>query len=125
VAKLVDRLLAAPHFGSAGPGTYGHLRYTETHATIELRRHHAWRYPIILIRAFNEDIPFDQIIRSTSLAICATAAPQSALCGSPGTAVPGLSQRFNESVIGTASIASAKSITMTASTCVHRLRSRR
>ena len=64
-AKLVDRLLASPHYGErwarhwldvaryADSGGYEH----------DYDYPHAWRYRDYVVRAFNEDKPYDQFIR--------------------------------------------------------------
>ncbi|MEM7697437.1 MAG: PSD1 and planctomycete cytochrome C domain-containing protein [Verrucomicrobiota bacterium] len=64
-AKVVDRLLASPHFGEKWARHWMDLmRYAETYG-------HEFDYPIdyaheyrdYLIRAFNLDLPYDQLIR--------------------------------------------------------------
>lgn len=65
VAKLVDRLLESPAFGERWARHWlDVVRFTETHG-IEWNYevHHAWRYRDYLIRAFNQDVPYDQFIR--------------------------------------------------------------
>lgn len=65
VERLVDRLLASPHFGERWARHWMDVvRFTETHGNEwNYEVHHAWRYRDYLIRAFNEDVPFDQMIR--------------------------------------------------------------
>ena len=64
-ADLVDRYLASPHFGERWARHWMDLfRYSESHGSegdpdIPL----AWRYRDYLIRAFNGDVPYDQLIR--------------------------------------------------------------
>ena len=64
-ANLVDRYLASPHFGERWARHWMDLfRYSESHGSegdpdIPL----AWRYRDYLIRAFNGDVPYDQLIR--------------------------------------------------------------
>ncbi|PQO35253.1 hypothetical protein C5Y96_09435 [Blastopirellula marina] len=63
--KLIDRLLASPHFGERWATHWLDLvRFAETHGFETNReRPHAWRYRDYVIRAFNEDMPYDQFIR--------------------------------------------------------------
>jgi hypothetical protein len=65
VERLVDRLLASPSFGERWARHWMDLvRYAETHGSEgdpEIRE--AWRYRDYLIRAFNADVPADQLIR--------------------------------------------------------------
>jgi hypothetical protein len=63
--KLVDRLLASPHFGERWARHWMDVvRFGETHGNEwNYEVHHAWRYRDYLIRAFNDDVPFDQLIR--------------------------------------------------------------
>src|SRR5437016_7695506 len=75
------------------------VRFTETHGNEwNYEVHHAWRYRDYLIRAFNDDVPYDQFAREH---LAGDLLPKPRLnrpltgLGSPGT-------RFNESVIGTA-----------------------
>ena len=62
---LVDRYLDSPHFGERWARHWMDLfRYSESHGSegdpkIPL----AWRYRDYLIRAFNGDVPYDQLIR--------------------------------------------------------------
>ena len=63
--KLVDKLLASPHFGERWARHWMDLvRYADT------RGHEydypvvgAWRYRDYLIRAFNNDVPYDQFVK--------------------------------------------------------------
>ncbi|MBI1830845.1 MAG: DUF1549 domain-containing protein [Planctomycetes bacterium] len=63
--KLVDRLLASPHFGERWARHWMDVvRFTETHGNEwNYDVHHAWRYRDYLIRAFNDDVPYDQLVR--------------------------------------------------------------
>ncbi len=63
--KLVDRLLASPHFGERWARHWMDVvRFTETHGNEwNYEVHHAWRYRDYLIRAFNQDVPYDQLVR--------------------------------------------------------------
>ena len=64
-ADLVDRYLDSPHFGERWARHWMDLfRYSESHGSegdpdIPL----AWRYRDYLIRAFNADVPYDQLVR--------------------------------------------------------------
>jgi len=63
--RLVDRLLASPRYGERMARRFMDIiRYSESHGSegdpdVPL----AWRYRDYLIRAFNEDVPYDQLIR--------------------------------------------------------------
>ncbi|MHC4876628.1 MAG: DUF1553 domain-containing protein [Planctomycetota bacterium] len=62
---FVDRLLDSPHFGEHWARHWMDVvRFAETHGyewNHEIRD--AWRYRDYLIRAFNRDLPYDQLIR--------------------------------------------------------------
>ncbi len=59
--KTVDALLASPHFGEKWARHWMDLvRYAETHGhEFDYPIEHAFEYRDYLIRAFNEDVPFD------------------------------------------------------------------
>ncbi len=62
--RLVDRLLASPHYGERwGRHWLDVVRFAESHGyeTNELRRN-AWPYRDWVIRAFNEDKPFSRFV---------------------------------------------------------------
>jgi len=63
--SLVDRLLDSPHFGEHWARHWMDVvRFAETHGyewNHEIRD--AWRYRDYLIRAFNNDVPYDQLVR--------------------------------------------------------------
>ena len=63
--KLVDRLLSSPHFGERWARHWMDVvRFGETYGqqwNFEVRG--AWRYRDYLIRAFNQDLPYDQMVR--------------------------------------------------------------
>lgn len=63
--KLVDRLLDSPHFGERWARHWMDLvRYAETRGhEFDYAIIGAWRYRDYLIRAFNEDVPYDELIR--------------------------------------------------------------
>ena len=62
---LVDRLLASPHFGERWARHWMDVvRYTDTYGyEWDIAARGAWRYRDYLIRAFNDDVPFDQLVR--------------------------------------------------------------
>ena len=64
-ADLVDRYLASPHFGERWARHWMDLvRYSESHGSEgDPDTRLAWRYRDYLIRAFNDDVPYDQLIR--------------------------------------------------------------
>jgi hypothetical protein len=88
----VERLLRSPHFGERWARHWMDVvRFSETHGNEwNYDVHHAWRYRDYLIRAFNDDVPYDQLIREHIA----------------GDLLPSprwnQKERFNESVIGTA-----------------------
>jgi mono/diheme cytochrome c family protein len=90
--KLVDRLLASPHFGERWARHWlDVVRFSETHGNEwNYEVQHAWRYRDYLTRAFNNDVPYDQLVREH---IAGDLLPQPR-CNRGGA--------FNESVIGTA-----------------------
>ncbi|WP_435011385.1 PSD1 and planctomycete cytochrome C domain-containing protein [Tundrisphaera lichenicola] len=89
---LVDRLLASPRFGERFARHWlDVVRYSETHGNEwNYDVPHAWRYRDYVIRAFNEDLPYDQFAREQ---IAGDLLPE------PRWNARG---RFNESLIGTA-----------------------
>lgn len=64
-AHEVDRLLASPHFGERWAQHWLDIaHYADTHGfERDKRRDHAWRYRDYVIRAFNDDKPYDQFLR--------------------------------------------------------------
>ena len=64
-ADLVDRYLDSPHFGERWARHWMDLfRYSESHGSEgDPGIPFAWRYRDYLIRAFNGDVPYDQLIR--------------------------------------------------------------
>ncbi|MEQ9409689.1 MAG: PSD1 and planctomycete cytochrome C domain-containing protein [Fuerstiella sp.] len=91
LATVVDRLLNSPHFGERWARHWLDLvRYAETLGhEFDYPLHHAWRYRDYVIRAFNQDVPYDQFVREHIA----------------GDLLPDPRrhpiQHFNESVIGT------------------------
>lgn len=63
--RLVDRLLASPHFGERWARHWMDVvRYTDTYGyEWDIPAKGAWRYRDYLVRAFNQDVPFDQLVR--------------------------------------------------------------
>ncbi|MFM8470815.1 MAG: PSD1 and planctomycete cytochrome C domain-containing protein [Limisphaerales bacterium] len=64
-AKLVDRLLASPHYGEQMARHWLDLtRYADSSGFAnDYTRGNAWRYRDYVVRAFNADKPYDQFIR--------------------------------------------------------------
>ncbi|MDF1751283.1 MAG: DUF1553 domain-containing protein [Verrucomicrobiales bacterium] len=62
---LVDELLESPHFGERWAQHWlDVIRWAETNGSeANLYRKNAWVYRDYVIRAFNEDLPYDQFIR--------------------------------------------------------------
>jgi hypothetical protein len=63
-AKLVDRLLASPHYGERwGRHWLDVVRYADSTANdANAVMRYAWRYRNYVIDAFNRDLPYDQFI---------------------------------------------------------------
>ncbi len=63
-AKVVDRLLASPHYGERWARHWLDLvRYAETNGhEFDNDKMDPWRYRDYVIRAFNDDIPYDQFV---------------------------------------------------------------
>jgi hypothetical protein len=63
--KVVDRLLASPHYGERQARHWLDLaRYAETDGhEFDREKPNAWRYRDYVIRAFNSDLPFDEFVR--------------------------------------------------------------
>ena len=61
---LMDSLLAGPHFGERWARHWMDVvHYTDTHGyEWDAPAKHAWRYRDYLVRAFNADVPFQQLI---------------------------------------------------------------
>lgn len=62
--RLVDRMLASPHFGERWAQHWLDIaHYADTHGfERDRRRPHAWRYRDWVIRAFNDDLPYDRFL---------------------------------------------------------------
>jgi hypothetical protein len=65
IATLVDELLASPHFGEHWTRQWLDLvRYAETLGhEFDYPLPYAWRYRDYVIRALNQDLPYDQFVR--------------------------------------------------------------
>lgn len=63
--RLIDRLLSSPHFGERWARHWMDVvRYTDTYGyEWDMPAKGAWLYRDYLIRAFNNDVPFDQLVR--------------------------------------------------------------
>lgn len=63
--RLVDRLLESPHYGEKwGRHWLDLVRFAETNSyETDEAKPHAWRYRDYVIRAFNEDKPYDRFIQ--------------------------------------------------------------
>jgi hypothetical protein len=63
--KVVERLLASPHYGERwGRHWLDVVRYADTGGySNDFERPNAWRYRDYVIRAFNQDKPYNQFIR--------------------------------------------------------------
>jgi cytochrome c553 len=63
--KVVDKLLASPHFGERwGRHWLDVARYAESSGkTVNMNYPHAWRYRDYVIDAFNKDKPYDQFVK--------------------------------------------------------------
>jgi mono/diheme cytochrome c family protein len=64
-AKVIDRLLASPHYGERwGRHWLDLARYADSNGMDEnLVYGNAWRYRDYVVRSFNDDIPFDRFVR--------------------------------------------------------------
>lgn len=66
--KVVDRLLASPHYGERwGRHWLDVVRYADARDLIQLPAEsdfrEAWRYRDWVVKAFNQDLPYDQFVR--------------------------------------------------------------
>ncbi len=61
--RVVDRLLASPHFGERWAAMWLDLaRYADTQGFEKDEARNAWPYRDWVIRAFNDDLPYDQFL---------------------------------------------------------------
>jgi hypothetical protein len=65
IGNVVDRLLASPHYGEQwGRHWLDVVRYADSSGYAnDYERGNAWRYRDYVVRAFNDDKPYDQFIR--------------------------------------------------------------
>ena len=91
IAAVVEPLLASPHFGERwGRHWLDLVRYAETLGhEFDYPLHHAWRYRDYVIRAFNQDVPYNEFLREHIAGD---------LMDNPRTHPV---DQFNESIIGT------------------------
>lgn len=63
--RLVDRLLASPHYGERWAQKWlDVVRYADTNGfELDAERPHAWRYRDYVIAAFNQDKPYDRFLQ--------------------------------------------------------------
>src|SRR5580658_425504 len=63
--KVVDRLLASPHYGERWASKWlDVVRYADTNGfELDQDRPHAWRYRDYVIRSFNLDKPYDRFLQ--------------------------------------------------------------
>ena len=63
--KLVDRLMASPHYGERWAQRWlDVVRYADTNGyELDAERPHAWRYRDYVVRSFNHDKPFDRFLK--------------------------------------------------------------
>mgnify|MGYP000400887249 CR=1 FL=1 len=63
--QLVERLLASPHFGERWARHWLDLmRYAETFGhEFDFTNQEVWRYRDYVIRAFNDDVPYDRLVK--------------------------------------------------------------
>jgi len=63
-AALVDELLASPHFGERWAQHWlDSIRWAETNGSeANLYRKNSWYYRDYVVRAFNDDVPYDQFV---------------------------------------------------------------
>ncbi len=63
--KVVDRLLASPHYGERWASKWlDVVRYADTNGfELDQDRPHAWRYRDYVIRSFSQDKPYDRFVR--------------------------------------------------------------
>jgi hypothetical protein len=90
-ARVVDRLLASPHFGERWARHWLDLvRYAESRGhEFDYTIPNAWQYRDYVIRAFNADVPYDQLVLEH---VAGDLLPQPRLHPEQG---------FNESILGT------------------------
>ena len=89
--KVVDRLLASPAYGERwGRHWLDLMRYAETSGhEFDYEIPHAYRFRDYIIRAFNADVPYDQLVREHIAGDLMTSPRRRPL------------ERTNESILGT------------------------
>jgi Protein of unknown function (DUF1553)/Protein of unknown function (DUF1549)/Planctomycete cytochrome C len=101
-ARVVDRLLASPHYGERwGRHWLDLVRYADTAG--ENTDHplpHAWRYRNWVIAAFNRDMPYDEFVRDQVAGdILAAAGPRETYAGRVvATGFLALARRFGHDI---------------------------
>ncbi|MDC0218767.1 PSD1 and planctomycete cytochrome C domain-containing protein [Verrucomicrobia bacterium] len=65
IENLIDGLLASPHFGERwGRHWLDLMRYAETFGhEFDFQNQEVWRYRDYVIRAFNDDVPYDRFVK--------------------------------------------------------------
>jgi len=65
IENLIDGLLASPHFGERwGRHWLDLVRYAETFGhEFDFQNQEVWRYRDYVIRAFNDDVPYDRFVK--------------------------------------------------------------
>ena len=75
--KVVDRLLASPHFGERWAAAWLDLaRYADTNGYEKDRRRTMWKYRDWVIKAFNDDMSFRELPSNRSPATCCRNRPR-------------------------------------------------
>lgn len=89
--RLIERLLASPHFGERFARHWlDVVRFSETHGNEwNYDAAYAWRYRDYVIRAFNDDVPYDRLVREH-------------IAGDLVTPRPGEGAGFDVAAVGTA-----------------------
>jgi hypothetical protein len=65
VSQLIDRLLSSPHYGERMAQNWlDVVRYADSSGFAnDFERGNAWRYRDYVVRAFNQDMPYDRFVR--------------------------------------------------------------
>jgi hypothetical protein len=100
-AKVVDRLLASPHYGERWARHWLDLvRYTETLGfEFDFDLYNVWRYRDYVIRAFNADLPYDQFLVEH---LAGDLLDRPRLYSAGDGPAGGAHEAVNESILGTA-----------------------
>lgn len=88
--KVIDRLLASPRYGERwGRHWLDVMRYADSTGSDEDHRYpHAWRYRDYVVKAFNDDMPYNQFVREQLAGDILAADPNSGV-GSQGIVATG------------------------------------